>query len=350
MPQVSAPILIDGSYGEGGGALLRTALCMAALTQVPLRVDNVRCGTQYPGLDSEDLLLIQALSTACAAETTGVEHNATTFSYLPTRRPVGLSLELNAIEGIQGANANIVLNSLLPVVARSGMYSRISAEGETYGHHSLAFDYFENVTIPTLRKLGLYAFPELEKAGFGREGRGIVAVEVEPSVIEGFKWEDRGNLIACQGIITTSHLPREIAERGAAHLKKLSQNAGYQLDIEHEDVKADRPGAHLTLWAAFERGMGGAAIMGTKGVRVENLAQATFEELFQWLRTPATTDPFLADQILLPAAFSENGCSFTVSRLTERFMTSVWVIKQFLPIHITVKGSIDGPGAVVIKR
>jgi RNA 3'-terminal phosphate cyclase (ATP) len=323
---------------------------MAALTQSPIRVDNVRGGTDYPGLDSEDLLLIQALALSCAAESTGVDRGATTFSFLPTRRPHGLNVDLPAIEGARGANVNVVLNALIPVLARTGMYSRVSMEGETYGHHSLSFDYFENVTIGALKKMGVHAFPELEKAGFGREARGVVAIEVEPSVIAGFKWDERGAMVGCQGVIVTSHLPHDIGARAQSHLKKLAQSAGIELDVEHQEVRSDRPGVHLTLWATFEKGLGGSAVMGAKGVRVENLAQKGFEELFQWLRLTGTTDPFLADQILLPAAFSENGCSFTISRLTERFMTSVWVIKQFLPIHITVKGSVDGPGAVTIKR
>jgi len=154
----------------------------------------------------------------------------------------------------------------------------------------------------------------------------------------------------CQALIVSSHLPREIAERGASHLKNLAKSASIDIDVEHDEVRSDRPGIHITVWAAFERGLGGASVMGTKGVRVESVAQSAFEELFQWLRTSGTVDPFLADQILLPACFAETACSFTVSKLTERFMTSVWVIKQFLPIHVTVKGSVDGPGSVSIRR
>lgn len=261
MPQVSAPILIDGSYGEGGGALIRTALCMSALTQSPVRIDNVRCGTAYPGLDSEDLLLLQALAASCSAETTGVDSGATSFSFLPTRRPAGLNLELLPIEGLRGANANIVLNSLVPVLSRAGVYSRVSAVGETYGHRSLSYDYFENVTLQAMRRLGIYAFPELSRAGFGREGKGAVAVEVEPSVIQGFKWEERGRMMTCQALIVSSHLPREIADRGASHLKNLGKSASIDIDVEHDEVRSDRPGVHMTVWATFERGLGGASVM-----------------------------------------------------------------------------------------
>jgi len=294
--------------------------------------------------------MIQALAACTSAETTGVERASNAFSFLPTRRPHGLTLDLNAIEGGRGANANVVLNALIPVLARTGMYSVVSAEGESYGHRSLSFDYFENVTLVALKRMGLYAFTTLEKAGFGREAKGKVSVEVEPSVIDGMKWEDRGRLLAVNGVIVSSHLPREIGERGAAHLRKLAESANVPLVVENEEVRSDRPGVHLTVWAQYERGIGGAASMGAKRVRVEHLSQVAFEELLDWMKRPETVDPFVADQILLPAAFSENGCTFSVSRLTERFTTSIWVIKQFLPIHITVKGKIDGPGSISVKR
>jgi len=169
-------------------------------------------------------------------------------------------------------------------------------------------------------------------------------------VIEGFQWEDRGKLLSVHGILVSSLLPREIGERGASHLRRLGDNSGINLTVDIEDVRADRPGLHLTLWATYQRGMGGSAVIGVKGVKVEHVAQVGFDELYEWMRRSESVDPFLADQILLPAAFSEKGCTFSVSRLTERFTTSVWVIKQFLPIHITVKGKIDGPGTITVKR
>jgi RNA 3'-terminal phosphate cyclase (ATP) len=64
----------------------------------------------------------------------------------------------------------------------------------------------------------------------------------------------------------------------------------------------------------------------------------------------ATVDPFLADQILLTAVFAEGETNFKVSRLTQRLLTTIWVVKQFAPIHITVRGSEGSPGQVTIRR
>jgi len=39
---ISNMLHIDGSYGEGGGQILRTSLSLAAITGQPVRVDRIR--------------------------------------------------------------------------------------------------------------------------------------------------------------------------------------------------------------------------------------------------------------------------------------------------------------------
>ncbi len=46
-------IHIDGSYGEGGGQILRTLLSLAAITGQPLRLGNIRAGRKKPGLAAQ---------------------------------------------------------------------------------------------------------------------------------------------------------------------------------------------------------------------------------------------------------------------------------------------------------
>src|SRR4051812_4276271 len=98
MAALGSPILIDGSHGEGGGALVRAGLVMATLTQQALRIEGIPGGTKYPGLDYEDLLLLRALGKACAAETTGAEVGSNAISFLPPRRPRGINGDLDQPE------------------------------------------------------------------------------------------------------------------------------------------------------------------------------------------------------------------------------------------------------------
>ena len=40
---------LDGSYGEGGGQILRTSLSLSAMLGVPLRLEQIRAGRPGPG-------------------------------------------------------------------------------------------------------------------------------------------------------------------------------------------------------------------------------------------------------------------------------------------------------------
>lgn len=352
MKPLGSPIVIDGSHGEGGGSLVRTCLVMAALTQQAVRIDSVRGGTKFPGLDFEDLVLMHALAKSCGAEMTGAELGRGEISFLPTRKPRGLreSLDIEVPSDGSGPNALVICNSLLPVLARTGMYSQISMTGETYGSRSLSFDYFQNVTIPALRRMGLYAFPDQEQAGFGRDSRGRVTVEIEPSALEPIDWSVRGKLLAVKALVTTAEVPASIAQRGVAHLRKMAEFAKVPIDVEANPVDSRTPGAFITVWAECERGFGGATAMGQRGLRVENLAHTAFESVLDWIATDATVDPFLADQLLITACLAEGETTFKTIRLTQRFLTAIWVIKQFLPIHITVHGAEDRAGVVTIRK
>jgi len=345
-------VVIDGSHGEGGGALLRTALTMASVTEQAVRINSVRGGTKFPGLDAEDMTVIRALAAMCDAETTGIELGSNAISFLPTRRPKGLTGQIEAFrnETQRGPNACVVLSTLLPVLARSGVYSSVVGEGETFGGNALSYDYFANVTIPALKRAGLYAYPELLHAGFGRESKGQVALDVEPSALNGISWVDRGKLQSVKAIVSTAQLPSPVGERAVSHLKRLAQNSGVSIVVEHIEVGARTPGIYVTAWANYDRAVGGGAAMGARGIRAETLAQHAFEEMYEWMATSGTVDPFLADQLLLPLVLADGESAFSVSRLTPRFLTCAWVIKQFAPIHITIRGAENGPGTVTIKR
>jgi len=352
MASAQSVIQIDGAYGEGGGALLRTALAMSALTEQPCRINAVRGGTKYPGLDVEDLTFLTALAKISNAETVGAEAGSNTLSFLPTTRARGISVNIPAAfkESDRGPNACVVLSSLLPVLARGGVYSSLATEGETFGSNALSYDYFANVTLPALRKAGLYAFPELVTAGFGRGSNGQVALEVEPSALQGLTWTDRGRLKEVKAVVTTASIPKSVGERAVAHLRKLAHNSGLQIEVDHQEVGSRTGGIFVTAWAIYDRGFGGGAAMGNRGLRAETLAQLAFEELFNWMSTPSTIDTYLADQILLPLVLAEGESTFTVPQLTPRFLTCAWVVKQFTPIHITVRGPENGPGTVTIRR
>ena len=55
-------IEIDGSFGEGGGQIVRTAVALSAVTGKPVRIEKIRQGRPKPGLAPQHAGAILALA------------------------------------------------------------------------------------------------------------------------------------------------------------------------------------------------------------------------------------------------------------------------------------------------
>ena len=341
MREASAIIRLDGSHGEGGGALLRTALVMSALTQQGLKIDNIRGAGRFPGIDPEDLTILKGLAKICAADVVDAELGSQSLTFLPTTKPRNLNASLEVFRNDGGR---------VPVLVKSQAYSTISCKGETYGFNALSFDYFANVTTRALSRMGIYAHAELVQPGFGRESEGEIILDVEPSHVTGLEWVDRGSLRSVKAIVATCGMANVMADRAISHLKNMANHANLPMESSHEMLPGKQPGAFVTVWAEYEHGLGGGTAMGSRGVKAETLAHAAFDQMTRWMSTSGAIDEYLADQILLPLVVAETNSVFTVPRLTERLMTAIWVIKQFIPIRLTVKGQESGPATISISR
>ena len=53
-------IEIDGSFGEGGGQIVRTAVALSAVTGEPVRITRIREGRKNPGLSPQHVTAILA--------------------------------------------------------------------------------------------------------------------------------------------------------------------------------------------------------------------------------------------------------------------------------------------------
>lgn len=349
MAKGQSAIQIDGTHGEGGGALLRTALALAALTQQAVHIRGVRGQMRKKGLTSEDLTFLRALQTITQGQAQGDQPGSGELSFIPRRapRPIDAKFEMTAHQqGTVPGNALIVIESLLPVLARAGGYSRITVTGETYNPSTLTFDAFEHATLAAHRAQGLYAYGSLGLAGFGFGARGEVTVEVEPSALHGFLWTHRGEERGCQCVIVTAELPREVAERGLLHARDQMRAIGLDGDVEHIEVNSRTPGAFVTVIGGFVHGAGVGCGMGSRGLRMEKVVDEAFDAFEDWRRSGATVDAYLADQLLLPAALASTPTAFTTPKITQRLLTMAWTIKQFLPIPITVLGREGEAGTV----
>lgn len=80
-------IHINGSWGEGGGQVLRTCLSLAAITGQPLRIDRIRAGRKKPGLAAQHLTSVRAAAAICQAQLQGDELGSMTLEFIPSCPP-----------------------------------------------------------------------------------------------------------------------------------------------------------------------------------------------------------------------------------------------------------------------
>jgi len=353
MAVAANPVILNGSHGEGGSFLLRTALAMSSLTEQPVRITNVRGATRKPGITSEDLTVIDCLAAATDAECSGAELDSDAITFAPAHLPRAIRSDWDVQVHEKGripGNALIVLNALLPVLARAGAYSQVTVRGETYNPNTLTYDCFERVTLEAYRRLGIYAYPTMINAGFGYAARGEVALEIEPSFPNCVHWEERGRLLDAVCVIAWSDVPQDIPERGKLQTERLFEQQNIPVRVECMEVPSRSSGVFVSMLSHFEFGMGSAGAMGARGLRMEVVVNRCFHDFMEWFGTSATVDPYLADQVLLPAALSQGESQFSTNVVTPRLQTVTWVIKQFLPIAITLRGQVGEPGTVTIGK
>jgi len=74
---------IDGSYGEGGGQIVRSAVTLSSITKKPILIENIRKKRKIPGLRPQHLTAIKLLAKICNADVDGLNVGSTAIKFIP---------------------------------------------------------------------------------------------------------------------------------------------------------------------------------------------------------------------------------------------------------------------------
>ena len=114
---------IDGSYGEGGGQILRTALTLSTLTGRPTRITGIRAGRSKPGLAAQHLTGVLALADLCDADVDGAKMGSTEILFEPKSGVKAGNYTFDVAEQSKSGSAGsvtLILQTLLLPLALSG--------------------------------------------------------------------------------------------------------------------------------------------------------------------------------------------------------------------------------------
>jgi RNA 3'-terminal phosphate cyclase (ATP) len=351
-------IIIDGSHGEGGGQILRTALTLSAITGRPLTIARLRSGRPKPGLAAQHLTAVRSVAELCRAEVSGAMLGSESLSFRPTVSPRAGDYLFDvaaAREGRSAGAATLVLQTIvLPALFANGA-SRFCIRGGTHAPWSPPYDYIAHVWRPFLARMGISLEIELTRFGFLPVGQGEITTRVSglgrqaSAHLRPVEIIARGPLRSMSGRAIAAHLPSHIAQRLAARATALLAGSAPATSIRAEDVRAASPAAGLFLVAEYEHISAGFSAFGARGKSSETVAAEATGALLRHLRSGAALDLHLADQALLPLALACAPSTFTCEGVTRHLETNAWVIGQFGMADVVVERREGSPALVSVR-
>ena len=340
-------VTVDGSYGEGGGQILRTSLSLSALTGRPMEIVRLRAGRSRPGLQPQHLASVRAAAGLCAAELEGAEIGSQRLRFEPQAPPAPGAYHF-AI-GTAGAAALVLQTVLLPLALAAGP-ARVTVTGGTHVSHAPTVDYLERVYLPILARHGLGASVQSPRAGFFPKGGGVVQAEIAGgAALQPVTLTERGALLGLTALIVTSGLPPTVAERGIAAVRQELDRLSVDLAVQVREASSTGPGAAVLLVADCEGGLAGFSALGERGKRMEDVAGDACRAFQAWRETGVACEEHLADQLVLPMALTPGESRWTTSQVTEHLRTVLRLVPQFLPVEASLAENADGSGLVTLQ-
>ena len=334
-------IEIDGSIGEAGGQVLRTACALSAVTKKPCRVFNVRKGRSKPGLMPQHLLGIQALAQLCNGRLEGDFLGSEEIKFYPgeingSRTSINVKIET-------AGSITLVLQTLIPPSLFTPAPIKITFDGgATDTFFSPSVDHFRYVFLKTLEKMGGKVEVNILRRGYYPEGGAKVEVKISPTKLKNLNLTERGSLKKILVISGASNALKEkrVAERQIAGVREVLGKLKLPTEekIEYYDTRC--PGSQLSLVAEFENTVIGTDNLGKLGKRAEDVGKESALELLREQKSGACLDKHLSDQILPYLALAPGKSQVTVSETTNHCQTNIWVIEKFIDGKLEIKDNL----------
>ncbi len=323
-------IVIDGSFGEGGGQILRSSLALSLVTGKPFRLERIRAGRKSPGLLRQHLTSVLAAAEVGGAHVEGAELRSQQLTFIPGALRGG---KFSFAIGTAGSTTLVLQTILVPLLVAPEP-SVIELEGGTHNVAAPSYDFLKRSFLPLIARMGARVEVELVRPGFYPAGGGRIVVSIEPArQLARLELLERGAVVARHARAVVANLPYDIARREIAVVAELLGWPEESLQA-HTVTKSIGPGNVLTIELACENVSEVATGFGERGVRAEDVARHAVEELQRYERSNAAVGCHLADQLLLPMAVGSGG-AFTTLEPSSHTTTNAEVIRRFLDVNVT---------------
>ena len=345
---MSATVLeIDGSFGEGGGQILRTSLALSLLTGKPFHLRNVRAGREKPGLRPQHLTSVRAAAAVGAAGLRGASLGSTDLVFEP--RPVKPG-KYRFDVGTAGATGLVLQTLTLPLALRGGdAPSELTLVGGTHVSTCPCFHFLDRTWRRYLEAFGLRLTMKMVRPGFYPRGGGVVEAHIQPCArLHGVTLPERGSVKAT-GFSAAAGLPESVARRQARRAAYRLRELGLEAELREETWEGG-PGSVLAVELDTAPAPTLFVGLGARGKPSERVADEAVDQAAAYLGADgALVDAHSADQIVLPLALAEGPSEYQTAEVTPHLTTNIAVIRRFLEREIVCEGDERGSGRIRIS-
>jgi len=359
-------ITLDGSHGEGGGQILRTALSLSVLLNKPFEIVDIRKSRPEPGLKNQHLCCINAIKQMYNIDVEGAFLGSEKLKLVPGKQ---ISQSIKADIGTAGS-VTLLLQSLLLPCLFTPKIKNIELTGGTDVSWSPQIDYFNSIILPHLSPYAEKISLNIEKRGYYPKGSGKITLKIKPkynlenlNTSPRFNLLEQGDLLQIKGI---SHASKdlqgsEVAERQARSAKLELSHLKVPIHIDTSYSETLSSGSGITLWALFSKhgedrsvktfsfsdeketgfsypGILGSDVLGERSKPAENIGKEAASKLLYEILSKSPVDQHLADN-LIPFLALVKG-SIKTSKITAHTKTNIYACNQFLGDIFEIEGNV----------
>jgi RNA 3'-terminal phosphate cyclase (ATP) len=333
-------IEIDGGERSGSGTIVRLAVSLCSVLGQDLRLINIRAKRDKRGLRPQHRQVVTACASLCGGEVERAEVGSSEIVYRPGQRIRGGAYEWDI--GTAGSTTMLAM-SLLLVGSFADKPSVFTLKGGLFQDFAPSAHSMRGVLLPLLRRMGVDAEVSVRRPGYVPEGKGILEVGVKPAKagLRPLVLTEQGKVTSVRGIALSSHLAeQEVSDRMADECSARLEEAGYDAEIEAVyEASASQKGANLSVWMETDSGaVIGSDRAGKLGRRSEEIGRHVAESVLEDLKTGATVDRYVADQLIPFCAVASGASEYVMPSVTEHVETNLWLVERILGAKTKLEG------------
>lgn len=328
-------IQVDGSFGEGGGQILRTALAISLIKNEPLHVYNIRKGRKDSGLKTQHLASVNACVKLCNAKVKGNYLNSEEIEFEPQKSLVGGEYEFLVESPGSGC---LLLQAILPPLLIAEQESNIKIIGGTHNPMAPTYEFCERSLFPLLKEIGYEIQSQLHTYGFYPSGDGVFTVNIKPTFKKqsvNILTKSRQSKINIQ--ILVKNIPDHLIKQQILFLKQNLKIKSESIDVEYVNSQSEI----VFIILAEIKSSNFIEIFSSTSIKKEKVFEDTkiiVDEICDYLSHNAPIGKHLANQIILPILLGRGG-SFRTGKMDLHTTTIIELLQQVLNIPIIVMTS-----------